>query len=294
MNDCASEKGALDFDRIVVVDWSANSTPKRGADSIWIGSAGAGGGAPENLPTRVQAMDVLRKRITAGLAAGQRVLIAFDIGFGFPRGFAQRLTGQASALAVWDWLAQRVRDDAGNRNNRFEVAAAMNREFPGIGPFWGRPSGHDLPDLPEKGTARQGHGLVELRETEALCSGAHPMWKLYTTGSVGSQSLLGIAHLAGLRREFGAALAVWPMQPADARVVVVETYLSLIDAAVRKAQGYACKDAAQVDLLARALHRADISTLMAAPATPAVLREEGWILGAGHHVSLLRALDGGQ
>ncbi|WFE75186.1 hypothetical protein [Roseinatronobacter sp. S2] len=291
MRGGAPAEGTQHFDRVVVVDWSANSTPKRGADSIWIGSAGAGACAPENLATRVQAMDVLRARIDAGIAAGQRVLIAFDIGFGFPRGFAQHLTGQASALAVWDWLAQRVRDDARNRNNRFEVAAAINREFPGVGPFWGRPSGRALPDLPEKGLARHGHGLAELRETEALCSGAHPMWKLYTTGSVGSQSLLGIAHLAALRVEYGAALSVWPMQPADAPVVVVETYLSLIDTAVRKAQGYACKDAAQVDLLARALHRSDMAALMVPPAAAAVLREEGWILGAGHQASLLKALD---
>lgn len=138
------------FDRVLVVDWSANSTPKRGADSIWIGTAGAGGGAPENLATRAQAMDMLRLRINAGLAAGARILVAFDIGFGFPRGFAQHLTGQASALAVWDWLARHITDDARNGNNRFEVAAEINRKFPGTGPFWGRPSGRDLPDLPEK------------------------------------------------------------------------------------------------------------------------------------------------
>lgn len=275
------------FDRVLVVDWSANSTPKLGADSIWIGRAGAGARAPENLPTRAEAMAVLRAEIGAALAAGERLLITFDIGFGFPRGFAQVLTGQADALAVWDWLATRITDDARNHNNRFEVAADINRHFPGLGPFWGRPASHDLPDLPAKGTARHGHGLNELRATEAICSGAHPMWKLYTTGSVGSQSLLGQAHLARLRQEFGAQLAVWPMQPASAPVVLAETYLSLIDDAVKAAQGYACKDAAQVDLLARAFHRADQGALLAAPAAPEVLCEEGWILGAGQSAALL-------
>jgi molybdopterin molybdotransferase len=278
------------FDRVLVVDWSANSSPKLGADSIWIGRAGAAARGPENLPTRAAAMAALRTEIAAVRAAGQRALICFDIGFGFPRGFAQHLTGRAEALAVWDWLAARIDDDAQNRNNRFAVAAEINRRFPGLGPFWGRPNGHDLPDLPAKGTARADHGLAELRETEALCAGAHPMWKLYTTGSVGSQSLLGQAHLALLRRDIGAALSVWPMQAADTPVVLAETYLSLIDPAVKAAQGYACKDAAQVDLLARAFHRADMGALMAAPAPASLLREEGWILGAGHGDRLLAHL----
>ena len=279
------------FDRVLVVDWSANASPKLGADSIWIGRAGAGGAPPQNIATRLESMDALRAEIAAALQAGQRMLIAFDIGFGFPRGFAGKLTGMPEALAVWDWLAARITDDARNRNNRFEVAAEINRQFPGIGPFWGRPNGRDLPDLPAKGNARTGHGLAELRETEALCSGAHPMWKLYTTGSVGSQSLLGQAHLAALRQEFGEALSVWPMEVHAAPIVLVETYLSLIDPAVRLAQGYACKDAAQVDLLARAFHRVDMAQLMAAPAAPDILREEGWILGAGHGAHLLATLD---
>lgn len=274
------------FDRVLVVDWSANSTPKLGADSIWIGSAGAGATPPENLPTRDAAMAALRARLDAALGAGQRVLVALDIGFGFPRGFAQRLTGQADALAVWDWLEARITDDTRNANNRFEVAAQMNRAFGGLGPFWGRPAGRDLPDLPEKGTARQGHGLAELRATEALCAGAHPMWKLYTTGSVGSQSILGQARLAGLRRDYGARLSVWPMEGAQGQIVLAETYLSLVGPLVKAAQGYPCKDAAQVDLLARAFLAADMAALMAVDAAPDVLREEGWILGAGHGATL--------
>ncbi len=280
-----------DFDHVLVLDWSANSTPKRGADSIWLGAAGAGTAAPENLPTRAAAMAALRARIDHALAAGARVLVAFDIGFGFPRGFAARLTGRPEALAVWDWLAAHIHDDDSNRNNRFEVAAEINRRFPGIGPFWGHPRGLDLPDLPEKGRARHGTGLAELRATEALCAGAHPMWKLYTTGSVGSQSLLGQARLAALRAEYGARLAVWPMQGAAAEIVLAETYLSLIDPAVRDARGaYPCKDAAQVDLLARALAASDPARLLAPPAAPEILRDEGWILGAGAGPELCAAL----
>ncbi|WP_114965348.1 gephyrin-like molybdotransferase Glp [Alkalilacustris brevis] len=279
------------FDRVLVVDWSANAAPKTGRDSIWIGSAGTGARAPENPPTRAEAMATIRADISRALDDGTRLLIAFDIGFGFPRGFAERLTGRAEALAVWDWLAERIEDDAQNRNNRFEVAAEINRRFPGLGPFWGRPAGRDLPDLPAKGTRRHGHGLNELRAAERICSGAHPMWKLYTTGSVGSQSLLALAHLARLRAEFAGQLQVWPMQGAEAPVVLAETYLSLIAGAVKAAAAdYPCKDAAQVDLLARALLATDPATMMQPDAAPEILREEGWILGAGHGAALAARL----
>ncbi len=280
----------MSFDRILVVDWSANSTPKRGADSIWIGSAGAIATPPQNFATRTEALAHLQDQMQDMLARHQRLLISFDIGFGFPKGFAAHLTGQPSALAVWDWLAARIEDDTKNRNNRFQVAAEINRHFPGLGPFWGRPDTLDLPDLPSKGTLRHGHGLAELRATEALCSGAHPMWKLYTTGSVGSQSLLGQAHLARLRAAFGDALAVWPMEDRAAPITLAETYLSLIDKAVQDSTGYACKDAAQVDLLARAFHSVDLAAMMQPEAPPDTLREEGWILGAGHGAALLASL----
>lgn len=278
------------FDRILVVDWSANSTPKRGADSIWIGAAGAQAGPPRNFATRAETITYLRDQMRAALAADHRMLVSFDIGFGFPKGFAQHLTGRPEALAVWDWLAARIEDDAKNSNNRFDVAAEINRQFPGTGPFWGRPDHLNLPDLPAKGKERGGHGLAELRATEALCAGAHPMWKLYTTGSVGSQSLLGQAHLARLRAEFGDMLAVWPMQDHAAPLVLTETYLSLIDSAVREAQGYACKDAAQVDLLARSFHGVSLAAMMQPEASREILREEGWILGAGYGAELLAAL----
>ena len=279
------------YEKILVVDWSANSTPKRGADSIWIGQSGADAAPPpRNFATRAETMTYLHAEVAAALAMGQRMLISFDIGFGFPSGFAKSLTGKAEALAVWDWLAAHITDDDKNRNNRFQVAAEINRQFLGIGPFWGRPDRLDLPDLPAKGSLREGHGLAELRQTEALCAGAHPMWKLYTTGSVGSQSLLGMAHLSVLRAEFGQALAVWPMESRDAPITLAETYLSIIDSAVKEAEGYPCKDAAQVDLLARAFFGADMAKLMSPDAAQSVLREEGWILGAGHAAHLLDVL----
>lgn len=67
--------------------------------------------------------------------------MGFDFPFGYPAGIAQRLTGEASGLAFWDWLAAQIEDRADNANNRYDVAAAINEKFRDVvGPCWGRPS----------------------------------------------------------------------------------------------------------------------------------------------------------
>ena len=170
----------------------------------------------------------------------------------------------------------------------------------GGGPFWGRPATlvlPDLPDLPDRGRDRHGHGLPERRAVEALVRAAQPGWKLYTTGSVGSQALLGIPALARLRAAFPGRIAVWPFEPWDkAPVVLAEVYPSLLAAQVRDALAAdpaAIKDAVQVRLLAAALARLDrdagLAPLFAAAAAPEVLAEQGWILGAGHQAALQQA-----
>ena len=40
------------------------------------------------------------------------------------------LTGRASALALWDWLDDRIEDARDNGNNRYEVAQTINRAYP--------------------------------------------------------------------------------------------------------------------------------------------------------------------
>lgn len=276
------------FDRVIVVDWSASSVPKTGKDSIWVGEAGL---PPVNLPTRAAAVGHLHRRISDALAAGERLLIGADFPFGFPTGFAAGLTGQPRALAVWDWLAARLQDDDRNRNTRFAVAAAINRHFPGVGPFWGRPAHHDHPDLPDKGSLRRDHGLPERRRCEALVPGTQPGWKLFTTGSVGSQALTGIPALHRLRALVPGQVAVWPFEAWDgAPVVVAEIFPSMLAPQVRAATGYPCKDAAQVDLLARALANADLGPMLVPDIAAETLIEEGWILGAGHAPALAMAL----
>lgn len=269
---------------VAIVDWSAASTrsPARpSADAIWVGIRDATGERVEYLRSRAQAEALLRDLTRTG-----NWLIGFDFPFGYPAGFAQRLTGRAEASAVWDWLEARIEDAPDNRNNRFQVAAAVNRQFGG-GPFWGRPASLDLPDLPARKLVDYAAlGLPERRAVERLVPSAQAVWKLYTTGSVGSQALMGLPVIARLARLPG--VAVWPFQP-PARVTLAEVYPSLLAPEVAAEGGI--KDAAQVRLLARALwHLAARDRLAPLLDVPEIAREEGWILGAGHQNALREGL----
>lgn len=277
--------------QIAVVDWSASAVPgpvRPRADALWLGLCGPGGEAQEYHRTRAG----LAARL-AGLIATGDWLVGFDFPMGYPAGFASRLTGRAGAAAVWRWLAAAIRDDDRNANNRFQVAAAINRQIagPGTGPFWGRPAGLDLPDLPARKTVDYAAlGLAERRLVETRVPRAQPVWKLYTTGSVGSQALTGLPVVARLAAQQG--VSVWPFDP-PARVMLAEVYPSLlgarVDAAVAAGE---VKDRAQVRLLARALWRLQAAGGLAPllQDVPAAARgDEGWILGAGHAATLQAA-----
>ena len=157
------------------------------------------------------------------------MLAGFDFPFGYPRGLAEALTGRADGLALWALLAAQVRDAPDNANNRFAVAAALNARLGG-GPFWGRPSGMPLPDLPER---RRAHAFPEGRLVEQRVRSAHSPWKLYTAGSVGGQMLTGLPALERLRRDPRlAGIAVWPFETGltlpEAPIVLAEVYPSLL------------------------------------------------------------------
>lgn len=267
------------FELILVTDWSARATPspaRDSADAIWLCADLNGTQTIEYHRTRAAALT----SIEGWLAQGYRTLLGFDFAFGYPRGFAERLTGRAEALAVWDWLAARVEDAPDNANNRFEVAQWINRAFPGVGPLWGRPAGRDLPDLPERGSARHGHGIPERRVVDTLADGAQSVLKLYTTGSVGGQSLVGLAALATLRRR---GLRVWPMETGFALSpdgnLLVEVFPSLF-----APDSHRVRDAGQVTGTARALRGATPDWFAGPAGDPDAVRiavEEGWILGVG-------------
>ncbi|MDJ0824136.1 MAG: hypothetical protein QNJ16_01405 [Rhodobacter sp.] len=292
------------FDTHVVVDWSARSKPspeRRTKDAIYWCAVSDGAVQPVAYArTRAEARRRLTDLIGAERAAGRRALIGFDFPFGYPDGVAETLTGRPSGLALWAWLAERIEDGADNANNRYAVAAEINRRYPGLGPAWGRPASWPVPEVPTRAKARHGAHPPERRLADARAKGAKTVWQLAYAGSVGSQVLLGLPVLHDIRAATGAA--VWPfdtgLDAPDAPVVLAEVYPSLLQAEAHADRaGDEPLDAAQVRVNARALAALDrdgaLAPLFCADLAPAdraaVEREEAWILGLGHEDRLRAA-----
>jgi len=304
------------FHTHIVVDWSARSKPspeKPTKDAIWWAVACIGRAIevdePEYVRTRHEALDRLARSIAGELDAGRSVLVGFDFPFGYPAGVAEHLTGKPSALALWDWLAERIEDAPDNANNRYEVAAAINAAYPGLGPFWGRPSTWNYPTVPVKASARtsQDEHPPERRICDVLAAGAKTVWQLAYSGSVGSQVLLGLPALKRLVEDprIAGRAAIWPfetgLQTPEAPVVIAEVYPSLLKDEVRaQRRDGEILDSAQVRVNAEAFARLDalggLAPLFAgAPGLSADQRrrietEEAWILGLGHEDALKGAL----
>jgi precorrin-8X/cobalt-precorrin-8 methylmutase len=308
------------FDAFVMVDWSAANVAgpaAGGANGIWV--AVGDGDAPAVVtphPTRRMAMAAITAELLHMVDEGRRVLVGFDFVYGYPSGTAAAAglldgqpDGQPPWRVLWEHLRRTITDDERNRSNRFEVAADLNgRMGRGPGPFWGVPAGRpaDPRLLPTKPRypyiAHQGGSRGSLPEWRAIeraqrAAGHQPKspWQLLGAGSVGSQALVGIPHLARLRSHpaLEAVSAVWPFEtgftddPAQGRapaVVYVEVYPSLLtpDEAL-----HPVRDARQVLALVAAYRGMDragtLSTSFTAPGTSAAerraaLAEEGWVL----------------
>lgn len=297
------------FDTHIVVDWSARSTPSPARptkDSIWLAAARDGTVArPAYVRTRHAAISRLTGMIASELAARRRVLVGFDFPFGYPAGVARHLAGREDAFALWAWLAERVEDDDANANNRYAVAAEINRRYPGVGPCWGRPAARRYPDVPTRASERsdQDDHPAERRIADEHATGAKTVWQLAYTGSVGSQVLLGIPALERLRAAPALAgnVAVWPFHGGlavpDKPVVFAELYPSLIRRAVARNAGRGeIPDRAQVRVNAHAFARVDADGALApffggpSALTKAqrrlVATEEAWVLGVGFETLL--------
>lgn len=296
------------FDAYVMVDWSAAAVPATGADSIWIAAAERDGGgalpAPRllNPPTRQAAIAYLADHLSDLIARDRTVLVGFDFAFGYPAGFARMLRreGNPDWRVIWAELTARIRDAADNANNRFSVAAALNRRASGEAfPFWGCPAAAAGPLLSARKPPGYGDGLAEFRLCDLAGGGSQPVWKLAYPGSVGSQSLMGIPHLQALRGHpwLEDRVRLWPFEtglgplarprPDEGwRVLLAEIYPSIFDDA---AIGHPVRDARQVHAVVDCLAGLDadgrLAPLFAAsPGLSAVQRrvveqEEGWILG---------------
>jgi precorrin-8X/cobalt-precorrin-8 methylmutase len=277
------------FDRIVVVDWSAHSAPKRGRDSIWIAVRDSVGVTLSNPSTRFEAEAIL----TDLLAGDERTLMGVDFSLGFPAGTAGSL-GLAGSFEGPPWasmaaeLGRLVDDDSRNRSNRFQVASELNARIGAApGPFWGCPPRAASASLT---TTKPPPGpLAEWRTVESVLRerGHRPFssWQLLGAGAVGSQSLLGIPMVMRLRERLGDRLTVWPFEPVDRAIVVAEVWPSLLPLDLTVAP---VRDAAQVLGVAEWLGGLDAADglhdyfrldRLAPEVHDVVVGEEGWVLG---------------
>lgn len=287
------------YSHYIAIDWSAANAPTRGANSIWWAERAFDPAtrptAAMNYATRAAVMTALRARIRQALASNERLLIGLDFAFGFPSGLAPLISGDGTWDGLWRWLAQKIQDQDNNRNNRFEVGAALNRKI-GLdeGPFWGHPHQHigRYNHLSPKAPQNWPQPFPRKRIVETRQTGAKSVFQLAYTGAVGSQSLLGIAALQTLRMnpEFSDSIAIWPFEThfdgdLSKPVIIVEIYPSAhrVDTDLHR-----IKDAAQVLSVVRDMAQWDRSGAMGDKLSAfgltsiqrkLVLAEEGWIFG---------------
>jgi hypothetical protein len=297
------------FNAYVMVDWSAASAPKTGKDSVWIGVMKRDVRfrltfEAHNPPTRDAGMATLREVLADLRRRGERALIGFDFPLGFPRGAAAQLKlDPADWSGLYAFLAHNVVDKPNNVNNRFAVAAKINRLMTDEArPFWGCPTNDaqrwltttkpvgEFKDIPPAlryaEEATQGRGKA----------GAKSVWQTFGNGTVGGQALVGIPRVKQLLDELGEKAKVWPFQTgwrtqaeadlAGLEVVMAEIYPALGDV---KPEPGEVVDRAQVRALCEHFARLDEADRLGAAFAPqtaqttevldAVEREEGWILG---------------
>lgn len=299
------------FQSYVIVDWSAAAAPKAGPDSVWIGAL-----TPDarfrmqfeafNPDTRAKARALLADTLAKLTRRGDRVLVGFDFSLGYPAGTAAALgldlTGKQPWEAMHAFLLRELKDKDDNSNNRFPLAARMNRLMSGGPfPFWGASRRDEVSTLSQKKPREHGPGdpaefrLTEIAARERLKARPQPVWKLAYAGAVGGQTMTGIPSVATLRAALPQA-RIWPFETGwrvldDAAlegvsIVLAEVYPTLAQAVPEKGE---IKDRAQVRTLCEVLHDRDSAGLLASDFAPAkataedhriaVETEEGWILG---------------
>jgi len=225
------------FDAYIMVDWSGSDRRRSGRqDCIWIahGSAEAAGPVTVSPPSRTEAERIIGTELQSVLTRNKgRVLLCADFGYGYPAGFASLVPNSRSAelppwRVVWRYLREHIQDDIGtkpgqqpnNRSNRFEVANEINAALSSPasqGPFWClfKPGNHIcVPQKkPRQPFVARSISIAPLRITDRRAKSDTP-FRLFGTGSVGSQVLTGIPRLETLRfdPQFAQCSAVWPFE----------------------------------------------------------------------------------
>lgn len=296
------------FDAYVIVRWTAAETKKVGDQSLWIGVAKRDVrfrlyAETHNVATRAEGEKLLGELLAEHRKRGDRVLVGFDFNLGFPAGTAQRLSLDGTPWrALWKFLSANVVDKADNVNNRYQVAAKMNRLMTDQPwPFWGAPASQAQRWLTTtKPPAGSGADIPEFRATEEAARRGKlqpkSVWQMHGAGAVGGLTLVGVPVVARLLEALGPSGALWPfgtgwralaaedLEPLS--VLVAEVWPALYDG---KPEVGEFKDQAQVRAAAEAFARmdeaGDLAAAFAPPkaATPELIErveaEEGWILG---------------
>ena len=297
------------FDAYVIADWTAAEGKKLGENSVWIGVAKRDVRfrlytETHNVATRAEGEALLKTILADHRKRGDRVFVGFDFSLGYPVGTAKRLglSETPAWSAMWKFIASNVVDKADNTNNRYQVAAKMNRLMTDEAwPFWGAPAKQAQRWLTTtKPPAGSGADIPEYRATEnAVRKGKlqpKSNWQMHGAGAVGGQTLVGIPMVRRLLESLGAAGAVWPfvtgwreLGTADVEplsVLVCEVWPSMWPTTAAEGE---FKDQAQVRTTAEALALMDDKGTLAKAFGPAkgtdevlvaqVEGEEGWILG---------------
>lgn len=217
------------FDAYLFIDWSAANRRHRlrpTADAVWTGEfiPGIHYQREEYHRTRRDAVDHILTRALDHSKHARRLLLGFDFPYGYPQGFSQALGLPNGAMMwshVWTCLAIRIQDTTGNLNNRFTVASDLNALISPTrqGPFYGCPPtsatthfGTHSPGFPF--TVNTAIVLQRLRLPETRLPGTQETWKLFGTGSVGSQAIVGIPYVHQLRNhpQLNSYSKVWPFE----------------------------------------------------------------------------------
>lgn len=295
------------FGAYVMVDFSAAEGKKTGESSVWIGVMKRDvrfrlSYEAHNPATRAAAMAQLRSVLADLHKRGDRVLIGVNFALGFPRGLNAKL-GLNDWAGMWEFLGKNVVDKPDNTNNRFQVAAKINRlTTDEAWPFWGGPKSAAQKWLstlkPETFGGFPEYRLTEDAARDRVKKTAAPksLWQMHGAGVVGGQAMLGIVAIKALVDSMNGKAKVWPLQTGfggleadgfgEVNTVIAEVFPPLFEG---PAEAGEVKDAAAVRLTATALaemdDRGELGALFGAPkgvseADLAIAAgEEGWMLG---------------
>jgi hypothetical protein len=278
-----------------MIDWSAASTvgpARESPDRCWL--AWGRHGQPERPParyhrTRGACIDQVERLLDRHAGSA---LVGFDFPIGYPRDDQGRAV-LPEGRALVEHVAGMITDDPDASNNRFTVAAALNRHIRrhtgrDRGPFWGVPARQASPELTVD--KPRDTGVVEYRPIERMLRdrrwNLQSPWKLLGAGSVGSQTLLGLPAVARVLRIAGARGRLWPFEPLDRddAIVVAEIWPTLGDFAGPRYAHAPIRDARQVLAMRDALMddpQRQRRELLGLPGDAAT----GWILGAAPHLA---------